>query len=387
MKKVTLSLTGLLVYLLLLIPQVRADDTLGLALRDAPRSMQGIRPLGMGDAFIAVDGTDENAIFYNPAAINDYEKKIHMQFLLPTVEFSYKAISFFKDDLTGLASDISDATTNANKITVLQNFTNKNAGRYEEVGVHAPIAILMHKYITAALFYENRSVLGLLNAASSTVDIDSVSQGGLQVGSSYSFWDNKLQVGAALKFMERYLISKELTQRDVVANNNFSDSFSLHRTGFGVGGDIGVQAKIPLKHSKVWDYLDPTFALTLQDIANTRFTGDVGETPESLTAGFAVHPNYWKLKSVFDFDVRDLDHRKDFITQIHAGYEVTWPEMTKILRSVSLRAGMSQGYACGGFGLDFKYFKLNAATYGREIGKVTRQKESRMFGVELAAGF
>ena len=236
MKKWPLALVGILIPLFFS-SQTRADDNLGLALRDAPRSMQGIRPLGMGNAFIAVDGTDENAIFYNPAAINDYEKKIHMQFLLPTVEFSYKAISFFKDDLTGLADDISNASTDSGKITAFQSFANRNAGRYEEVGVHAPIAILMHKYITAALFYDSRSVIGLLNSASSTVDIDSVTQGGVQVGSAYSFFGDKLQVGASLKFLERYLISKQVTQRDVVANDNFSDSFDLSRTGFGIGGD------------------------------------------------------------------------------------------------------------------------------------------------------
>lgn len=359
-----------------------------LTMRHSPRAMQGMRPLGMGGAFIAVDGSDENALFYNPAAINDYEKKFHFQFLLPTVDFSYKAIPYFSSDLLDLADDIDDAATDAAKVNVFDAFAAANTGRYEEFGVRGPVAMMMHKYITAAIFYENRSVMALLNPASSTIDLEALSQVGVQVGSAYGFWDGKVQLGLAMKFIERHLVSETITQRDVVANDDFGDSIDFERFGFGIGVDIGTQAKIPFQN-KVWEYLDPTLAVTIQDVGDTRFFAgdDVGRTEESLTLGFAVHPDYWKLKSQFAFDVRDLEHATDFITKLHLGYEVTWPEIGKILRSVSLRAGLSQGYLAGGFGLDFKYFKLNAATYGREQGQITRQKESRMFGFQMAAGF
>src|SRR3989338_10806682 len=101
-----------------------------LTMRHSPRSMQGIRPLGMGGAFTAVDGTDENALFYNPAAISDYEKKLHFQFLLPTVEFSYKAIPFFSSDLLDLADDIDNAATDGDKVNVFDAFAAANTGRY-----------------------------------------------------------------------------------------------------------------------------------------------------------------------------------------------------------------------------------------------------------------
>ena len=105
----------MLFFLGLVLAVSTAQAQANLTMRNSPRSMQGTRPLGMGGAFVAVEGTDENALFYNPAAINDYEKKIHMQFLLPTVEFSYKAISFFASDLPGLADDIDAAATDSDK--------------------------------------------------------------------------------------------------------------------------------------------------------------------------------------------------------------------------------------------------------------------------------
>lgn len=358
-----------------------------LTLRHSPRLMQGIRPLAMGGAFIAVDGSDENALFYNPAAINDYPEEIHMQFVLPTAEFSYKAIPFFASDIPDLANDIDNAADDTAKINVFDAFAAANTGRYEEVGVHGAVANFMHKWVSASLFYENRSIAALLNPASSTIDLEVLTQFGLQVGTAYSFFNDLLQAGLALKFVERHLIDDTITQREIVANNDFGDTITTDNFGFGVGVDAGIQAKIPINNWKVWDYLDPTFALVVQDIADTRFTGNVGRIEESTSLGFAIHPDYWKLKSTFAFDVRDLEHRGDFITKMHAGYEVSWPEFTKILREISARIGVSQGYFTAGFGLDFKYFKLNAATWGREIGQRTRQKESRMFGFQLAAGF
>jgi hypothetical protein len=229
--------------------------------------------------------------------------------------------------------------------------------------------------------------VALTNPTSTTVDIEALTQFGLQLGSAYGFFDDMLQVGLALKFLERHLIDETISQRDVIANANFSDILDTDNFGFGVGVDAGVKAKLPIKNWKLWDYLDPTFALTLQDIGHTRFSNGLGRQEESMTFGLAVYPDYWKLKSALAFDFRDLEHTTDFIAKFHAGYEVTWPEISKILRSVSARIGVSQGYFAGGVGLDFKYAKLNFASWGREIGENTRQKESRMFGFQLAAGF
>lgn len=383
MKKISL---GVLAAILIGLSGVAGAQT--LAGRTSPRLMSGVRPDTMGGAFVAVDGTDENALFYNPAAINDFPEDIHMQFLLPTVEMSYKSIAFLASDVTGLADDIDAATTDAGKLGVFRRFTAANMGRYEEVGVHGSVANLMHKYVAASLFYDNKSVVALTNPASTTIDIEALTQFGLQVGSAYSFFDNHLQAGLALKFVERHLIDETVTERDIIANNDFGDTLDTDNFGFGFGADLGVKGKLPIEGWKVWDYLDPTFALTLQDIGHTRFTNSMGKIRESMTFGFALHPNYWKLKSIFAFDLRDLDNRTDFITKMHAGYEVTWPDVSKAVKGISARIGLTQGYyITGGFGMDFKYFKFNMGTWGREIGAHSKQKQSRMFGLQLASGF
>lgn len=360
-----------------------------LTQRASGHMMQGVRPLGMGNAFIAVEGSDENAIFYNPASINDLPKEVHMQFLLPTVEMSYKLIPFLLTDILGLNDDINAVDADADKIDVFDQFAAANTGRYEEVGVRGNLVTFMHHWLTASIFYENRSVFALTNPASSTVDIEALSQSGIIVGSAYAFFDDHLQVGAAAKFIGRHLVDETITQRDVITTSSFNDILDYNNFGFGAGGDIGVKGRLPFEGNKAWDYLDPVFAITLQDIGHTRFFmgDDVGRQDESLSGGFALHPNFWKFKSLLAVDFRDLEYRTDVLTKFHAGYELTWPEISKVLRSTSVRLGVSQGYLTGGFGLDFRYFKLNAATYGREIADSTYQKQSRMFALQLAAGF
>jgi len=93
-----------------------------LVSRSTPRMMQGVRPLGMGGAFVAVAGTDENALFYNPAAINDFPQEFHFQFLLPTAEFSYKSLNFLISDVPDLVDDIDAANGDSAKIDVLDAF-------------------------------------------------------------------------------------------------------------------------------------------------------------------------------------------------------------------------------------------------------------------------
>ncbi|HLD44636.1 MAG TPA: hypothetical protein VJC18_04315, partial [bacterium] len=330
-----------------------------LVSRSTPRMMQGVRPLGMGGAFVAVAGTDENALFYNPAAINDFPQEFHFQFLLPTAEFSYKSLNFLISDVPDLVDDIDAANGDSAKIDVLDAFAASNTGRYEEIAARGNVITMMHKYITASLFYETHGVVALLNPSSSTVDMELMGQAGLQLGSAYSFFDDYLQAGVAVKLMERYLVDETVTQRDVIANAEFNDIIDYESFGFGVGVDVGFKGTFPVS-GKTWDYLKPKFAFTVQDVGHTRFfAGDpVGRQKESMTFGLAVHPDFWKFKSIFAIDMRDLEYRGDFFTKFHAGYELTWPEISKILRAVSLRVGVNQIYVTGGVGFDFKYFKM-----------------------------
>ena len=151
--------------------------------------------------------------------------------------------------------------------------------------------------------------------------------------------------------------------------------------------DLGIKGKLPID-ADWWNKLDPVFAITLQDVGHPRFTGGVGRQKESLSAGFALRPKFWKFDSNFVFDVRDLEYASDFVNKLHVGYELIWPDVSKAIKSISARVGLNQGYFTAGLGMDFRYFKFNLATWGREVSaRKMYQKQSRMFGLQLAAGF
>jgi hypothetical protein len=61
---------------------------------------------------------------------------------------------------------------------------------------------------------------------------------------------------------------------------------------------------------------------------------------------------------------------------IHLGSEARW-------KRIDIRAGINQGYLCGGLGFDLKIFKLNLTTYGEEMGLNTGSMEDRRVGMDL----
>ncbi|MEK6577045.1 MAG: hypothetical protein AABZ05_05550, partial [Nitrospirota bacterium] len=63
---------------------------------ELPTLYRGIRPLGMGGAFITLSN-DENAMFYNPAGLNDIEGFGGVEIINPLVEISKDSIDLYKD--------------------------------------------------------------------------------------------------------------------------------------------------------------------------------------------------------------------------------------------------------------------------------------------------
>ena len=70
-----------------------------------PYIYKGIRPMGMGGAFVAVSN-DANALFYNPAGLADIEKTRVSLFSLE-IETDKNTVSLIQD---GLKTDFSNGT-------------------------------------------------------------------------------------------------------------------------------------------------------------------------------------------------------------------------------------------------------------------------------------
>lgn len=366
---------------------VHAQD---MTMRYSPHTMQGLRPLGMGNAFTAVKGSDINTLFYNPAGLADYDNKLRMDFLTVEGQISSGVIDFV-GDILDLTDDIDAAGDDDAEIQVLDNFVDNNTNNFHEVGINLHVANFRRRFgklgVAASLFAENRTALEVEDTPENAVDFEVLSQVGLQVGLAHSFADDLFELGMAIKFIERHLIDDKIAESDLSTADSVSDFVETDNYGFGVGVDLGLKTRLPFD-AKIVEILDPVIAITYQDVANTRFTGDVGNIPQSLSAGFSLNPSFTdKIRSTFAFDVRDINRDTSFITKMYAGYELLFDDISPILRSVGARIGMAQGYFTAGLGVDVRFIKLEAATWGREIGLTSRQGQNRMWGVQFSGAF
>ncbi|MDO8644762.1 MAG: hypothetical protein Q7S00_07365 [bacterium] len=354
-----------------------------------PNTFRGARQLGMGNAGMALSGTsyngrrDSNQWFYNPAATNDYEKDFRFDIMEIQGDMSHKMIGLVTDVLD-LKDAANAASTSVDKTNVFNNFIASRIGNYESAGARIIPFMMTHRWFSVALLADTRSTISFRNRAFSNIEVFSRSDGGGVVGTAIGFFEDHLQAGLNLKVLHRFEVNEVVTLDDIL---NTDDLGAGYQRGTGVGVDLGLKGRIP-EEGKVLEILKPTLAVTYQDVGNTRFTGSVSDNKQSVSAGLAIHPviPLWAgLGSHLAVDFRELNQSSTFIKKLAVGYEIEMPPAGFFHSAV--RIGANKGYVTGGFTADLKYFKLEGATYGEEMGTFSRQKEARRFAFNMQFGF
>ena len=104
-------------------------------------------------------------------------------------------------------------------------------------------------------------------------------------------------------------------------------------------------------------------------------------SPRAFNLGVAARKDaLWKFTNfmmALEFTDMGANGNGSFLRDIHIGSEATWKSWLK------LRAGINQGYFCGGLGFDFHYFKMDLATYGEEMGLNVGSAEDRRYALDL----
>ncbi len=354
-----------------------------------PSTMKGVRPLGMGNAFIAMPGIDENAMFYNPAAINDFPKAYHFKFLSPVVDFSPGSIGLVRD-VFDLADNIDAQGTDAGKTRVFRDFVNAHAGQFESVQVRLPAVTVMHKWFGVSLLADSRNTISFRNRAFTNIEVASRTDFGGVVGTAYNFKDllgidQNLQAGVDIKVLHRLSINEIVTSDDIINAADFNATLPRRRST-GVGADIGIKADFPTFGASWLEVVKPTVALTYQDIGNTRFGNGVPDIQQSLSVGFALHPMLGDWQLHFANDFRELNQNSHILKKWSIGAEVMAPQLWGFF-TPSFRIGGNQGYIAAGTSLDFKYAKLEFATYAEDAGRFGSTKQLRRLAANLAFGF
>lgn len=332
-----------------------------------PSLYRGIRPLGMGNAFITV-ADDENTLFYNPAGLNDVQGLGGVEILNPLIEFSQVGLDAYHDF----------KDTNSGNVTEVTGLLGNYIGEQFSLRTSLYPSIIFHNFGIGALGQVSFSG-EVRNRVNPQVNVDGKVDVGGVVGIAYGFREKKVQVGVALKFVQRQRFQKTYYATDI-ADTNFdpSNDFSKEKkTGTGLSGDAGV------KINPEWP-LRPSIGIVLQNIGDLNLD-EAGKIPQQLNAGISIHPDLWIFKNTLALDVVDLtknvEGENDFYKRVHMGAEIKLPYI------LSLRVGANQGYPSFGATIDLWIIKLAYAYYKEELGTVAGQKDDARHVGQIVIGF
>lgn len=365
--RMRIRITALLILMTHLGGTVYADEL--------PAFYKGIRPLGMGGAFTAV-ADDENAMFYNPAGLNDI--KGFGGFVSPIPPGLYveanKNVKSFYNDVIDIA-DASNDTEQANLAAkLLENWLGKEihlrTGLFPNVTVHNfGVGFLAQ----ASIDGEVHNPLGI-----NTLQLRGGYDLALLISGAYGFsvLNNPLKVGVTGKVINRRMLDQTYTTRELVQQDGIDLGRDLQK-GNGFGLDLGAIYSLPV-------FLDPAIGVSLQNIGDVNF-GDAGKLEQQMNIGAALHPPVGFGKLLVAFDIVDLtsqlgeDH--DLAKRLHFGIEYRLPMI------LAVRAGLYQGYPSFGFTADFWILKASYAHYIEELGAYAGQRPDRRNMAQVTFGF
>lgn len=335
----------------------------------------GVRPTGMGNAFIALSD-DANSLWYNPAGLAHIEK-----FHANIFDFTIGVDS--KDTLSRIKNSIFNGESGK---LIRQD---KEFLRFNFI----PSIILPH--FGVSLFSQTQGYFDFSDVLNSGFEAKAFHDQGLIVGGAVAFNDY-LSLGASVRAFYRGSVEMALTSQEAIdqygadaaslINNIYQEVSNQARHGYGFGLNAGARLNVPLK-SKGKNSPRLFLAATVDDLGNTTLK-PIGEhlAPNSLKQSFnfggaLIYPfaNRWSWN--LTADVRHAFEATDFIKLFHAG--------TELRNSViGIRAGANQGYLTYGLSLEFPpHTRLHFSSYGVELGRKSFEKQQRWYLLQLNVGF
>jgi hypothetical protein len=330
---------------------------------ELPSLYRGIRPMGMGGAFITLSD-DANAPFYNPAGLNDV-REWEVDLINPLVEWSPGVRAMYQDlqDLEG-----------QNVVQVAQ-FLNANVGEFRHVRAAATPSVVLRNFAIVGLGQATMD-LEIRNPVFPEVAADLHVETGALIAAAFGVRGRMLQIGATAEFVNRQGLQRTYNALDV-SGGNFDPADEDLAQAADVAFGAGVKFNPPLP-------LSPTFAFVAQHIGDLNFDA-LGVIPQQYNAGLAVNPSLGPLGVTLAAEVDDVTRAAgtddDLFKRTRLGVEARFPKI------LSVRAGAYQGYATAGATLDFWLVKLDAATYAEELGLEAGQRPNRRHMVQVTVGF
>lgn len=337
----------------------------------------GVAPFGMGRAYSAV-ADDWLALHYNPAGLA-MVRKVDIQL------FDLKVAT--NREVKNSLSNIENMNTDGNNLaTALDPFM----GKYVMAGIGNQSQITV-PHFAVGIGYDLNAEVDIQNAAYPNAYLRYTKDLVLNVGAAVSAGKRKdLRVGAAMKFARRVGSARRLEVAEIAGNrSNLVEAFKAE--GTGMGGTFGVQYRWPTAGRT-----EITSSFVWHDIGKTAY-GDVTKTErptrtdDNMVAGLAVRfpiggrknrrlerrygpdRSTSHLTFAFDYSHMNLSPNTEHLPKhLHYGLNLDLPIL-------SIQLGVNQTSLTFGVGFDLWVLRVNAATYGEELGSYAGQRRDRRY--------
>jgi hypothetical protein len=334
--------------------------------KELPYIYRGARPLGMGGAFVALSD-DANALFYNPAGLaNIKEGRITPVSL--QIEVGEGAYKYYKDALdVDLKNDQEVAS-----------FLRKHIGDYEHI---------------SASFFPSYSrpnfAFGIIGSAKSnfqarnrqypTLIVDTIEDVGAGAGYAHSLFNENLLFGASVKYLYRRSNENEYSIADITTDD-FKDRFKDDFThGSGILLDLGVIYKFK-DLALGGKNLNLQAGLSANNLIGNKL-GDAENLDPHVDAGLSSRVDQFTFAADYVDIFGELGEDTDVGKRIHFGIEYA------ATGTLTLRAGIYQGYPTFGVSLGTWFAQFDVLTYAEEVGTFSGQEKDRRYLLNMAVGF
>lgn len=316
-------------------------------------SFTSVRALGMGNAYTAVV-KDKDSLFYNPAGL--------------------AKVQGFNFTLLGLkvgadGSDIVQTVQEGQKSDKYADTLRKLYGKNIWVGFGGLSAITIPGFGVAA--YDHGEVAAnLTNPAFPNLNFRYINDYGFSGGIAIDVLPT-VHIGVVGSRITRSGGSFPIGVSTLATLSDEDLKSQINNSGTGYAGTLGLIMGIPTP-------ANPRVSFVYKNAGVTSFTRDAGTRApppidSELIAGFAFNVPLPLIDITTSVDYKYINQTDEQIgKKIHFGMEIALPIF-------AVRGGFNQGYYTAGAGIDLPFVKVDAATYGVELGEYPGQKEDRRY--------
>lgn len=315
------------------------------------------RCYAMGGTCIShVHGAD--SIFFNPAVVARTEG---FDFILAQAE-------------VGASKDAVDFAQQFQGSTFTSSDLNNVYGKNLTADISARAGFVM-PYFGFGVYSNNYTAMQFNDPTFPTFNMNFISDYGYAISAAVPI-DSQTSFGITGRHIKRWGGTADINVASIVgqsaqdiANSNFQNH------GVGHALDLGFVTTL----SGSWK---PTLSLVWKDVGVTTFNMTSGNAPppsdyDNLIFGASAQQEVGILNFTHAFEYKYIRTDGYSLTQkLHLGTEMS-------LGPLDLRAGINQGYLTYGVGLDFWFFRVDAAAYANEMGTYAGQAKSDRYNVSL----